>query len=95
MFIVGSGTQGHSKEDPIVLEGYKSNDFDALLKLLVPRYERSGGTDHIVYQALPRVRPFEPSPPHLSKEEWISVLTLSTIWEISKVGALCSALRPQ
>ncbi|KAH6908581.1 hypothetical protein BKA70DRAFT_1280237, partial [Coprinopsis sp. MPI-PUGE-AT-0042] len=40
MFDVGdqSGGEGGSDDKPIVLEGYKSEDFECLLKVLLPRY---------------------------------------------------------
>ncbi|KAH6890236.1 hypothetical protein BKA70DRAFT_871442 [Coprinopsis sp. MPI-PUGE-AT-0042] len=69
MFSVNNGTDGHSDDHPIVLEGYKSQDFDALVRIIVPK-------------------PLEPSPPKLAKEEWISVLKLSTIWQMDKIRAL-------
>ncbi|KAH6908526.1 hypothetical protein BKA70DRAFT_1280077 [Coprinopsis sp. MPI-PUGE-AT-0042] len=69
MFSVDNGTDGQSDDHPIVLEGYKSKDFDALLKVIVPK-------------------PLEPSPPELVKEEWVSVLKLSTIWQMDKIRTL-------
>ncbi|KAH6908562.1 hypothetical protein BKA70DRAFT_1427142 [Coprinopsis sp. MPI-PUGE-AT-0042] len=64
MFSVENGTDGQSDENPIVLEGYKLKDFNALLRILVPK-------------------PLDSSPPQLSKEEWVSVLKLSTVWAMA------------
>ncbi|KAH6908561.1 hypothetical protein BKA70DRAFT_1280195 [Coprinopsis sp. MPI-PUGE-AT-0042] len=69
MFSIDNGTDGQSDDHPIVLEGYKSEDFDALLRIIVPK-------------------PLEPSPPYLNKDEWISVLKLSTIWQMDKIRKL-------
>ncbi|KAH6908527.1 hypothetical protein BKA70DRAFT_1280083 [Coprinopsis sp. MPI-PUGE-AT-0042] len=69
MFSVDGGTDGQSDDDPIVLEGYKSQDFDALLRIIVPK-------------------PLEYSAPNLTKPEWISVLKLSTIWQMEKIRML-------
>ena len=41
MFLSPSGPatpEGHDKEHPIVLEGYKKDDFTSLLKVMYPRY---------------------------------------------------------
>jgi BTB/POZ domain len=84
MFSVESQLEGRDDDHPIVLEGYKSHDFGHLLKLLMPEY---------VYLSLPRLNfdlistasPLAFSIPLLSKEEWTSVLKLSTIWQMAKV----------
>ncbi|KAH6907565.1 hypothetical protein BKA70DRAFT_1283427 [Coprinopsis sp. MPI-PUGE-AT-0042] len=71
MFEVGdaSGGEGESDVKPIVLTGYRSKDFDSLLKVLLPQ-------------------PFEPSPPSFEKSQWVSVLKLSTVWQIDKARTM-------
>ncbi|KAH6908548.1 hypothetical protein BKA70DRAFT_1280152 [Coprinopsis sp. MPI-PUGE-AT-0042] len=71
MFDVGdrSGDEGGCDEKPIVLEGYKSEEFECLLKILLHRS-------------------LEPFPPTLSKQEWLSVLKLATIWQMDKVRTI-------
>ncbi|KAH6908556.1 hypothetical protein BKA70DRAFT_272412 [Coprinopsis sp. MPI-PUGE-AT-0042] len=66
MFSLDNCSEGLSDDSPIVLEGYKSADFDNLLKVLIPR-------------------PLAPSPPILSKDEWISTLKLSTVWQMDEI----------
>ncbi|KAH6908508.1 hypothetical protein BKA70DRAFT_1103782, partial [Coprinopsis sp. MPI-PUGE-AT-0042] len=67
----GAG-EGASDDQPIVLEGYKSNDFECLLKVLLPRYGVS--------------TPLEPCPLAMPLEEWVSVLKLSTVWQMEKAS---------
>jgi hypothetical protein len=40
MFVVGdsSNGEGTSEDNPITLEGYKADDFEALLKVLYPTW---------------------------------------------------------
>ncbi|KAH6908585.1 hypothetical protein BKA70DRAFT_1280249, partial [Coprinopsis sp. MPI-PUGE-AT-0042] len=66
MFSLDNCSEGLSDDSPIVLEGYKSTDFDNLLKVLIPR-------------------PLAPSPPNLSKNEWISTLKLATMWQMDEI----------
>ncbi|KAH6908570.1 hypothetical protein BKA70DRAFT_1427153 [Coprinopsis sp. MPI-PUGE-AT-0042] len=66
MFSLDNPSEGLSDDRPIVLEGYKSGDFDSLLKVLIPQ-------------------PLATSLPGLSKEEWISVLKLATIWQMDQI----------
>ncbi|KAH6908511.1 hypothetical protein BKA70DRAFT_1481733 [Coprinopsis sp. MPI-PUGE-AT-0042] len=73
MFPVDNGTDGQSDKHPIVLKGYTSRDFNALLKILVPKHVAS---------------PLDPSSPHLTKEAWISVLKLSTVWQMDKIRTM-------
>ncbi|KAF6750655.1 hypothetical protein DFP72DRAFT_774324, partial [Ephemerocybe angulata] len=61
--------EGGSDANPIVLEGYKADDFKALLKVLYPSYVSSMVTE--------REDP--------TKYELESVLKLSTIWEMNKI----------
>ncbi|EAU90792.2 hypothetical protein CC1G_09269 [Coprinopsis cinerea okayama7 len=60
--------EGQSDENPIVLEGYAMKDFERLLSILYPSGDAIAG-DPICLE---------------SKEEWISVLKLSTAWEMTK-----------
>lgn len=71
MFDVGdnSGGEGTSDAKPIILEGYTREDFDCLMKVLLPR-------------------PLDPSPPVLIKQQWVSVLKLSTVWQMDKIRNL-------
>ena len=61
--------EGTSDANPIVLEGYKSVDFERLISLIYP-------SDDFL--------PGDPVPTY-TKEEWISILKLSTAWEMDKV----------
>ncbi|KAF8888137.1 hypothetical protein CPB84DRAFT_1786308 [Gymnopilus junonius] len=72
MFRLPSGSpEGHDEEHPIVLEGYKAEEFNCLLKVMYPTsYYLISGTNIDL---------------HLVKEEWISVLKLSTIWNMSQI----------
>ncbi|KAH6908512.1 hypothetical protein BKA70DRAFT_1562575 [Coprinopsis sp. MPI-PUGE-AT-0042] len=63
------GGEGATDEKPIVLEGYKSVDFECLLKVMLPQ-------------------PLKHSLPVLAKEEWTSVLKLSTVWQMDKIRQL-------
>jgi Zn finger protein HypA/HybF involved in hydrogenase expression len=74
MFLLPSGpgrhNEGQDREHPIVLEGYKKDDFSCLLKVMYPT-----GRSLISGTKLDLC---------LEKEEWISVLKLSTIWNMTK-----------
>ncbi|KAF8808884.1 hypothetical protein BYT27DRAFT_7188391 [Phlegmacium glaucopus] len=75
MFRLPSGatecTEGQDKEHPIVLQGYRKDEFCCLLKVMYPRAKTViSGTK------------FELS---LEKEEWVSVLKLSTIWNMKQI----------
>ncbi|KAH6906456.1 hypothetical protein BKA70DRAFT_1287681 [Coprinopsis sp. MPI-PUGE-AT-0042] len=61
--------EGASDANPIILEGYKSVDFERLIALIYP-------SDDFL--------PGDP-PPTYTKEEWTSILKLSTAWEMEKV----------
>jgi len=63
--------EGQDRDLPIVLEGYKKDDFACLLKVMYPTATSliSGGNLEL----------------HLKKEEWMSVLKLSTIWNMTKI----------
>ncbi|KAF8216988.1 hypothetical protein K438DRAFT_1704114 [Mycena galopus ATCC 62051] len=61
---VVDGAEGDSDENPVILEGISRVDFQALLKVLYPL---SCGRD------IPQILT-------MSKDEWISVLKLSTQW---------------
>ncbi|KAH6908503.1 hypothetical protein BKA70DRAFT_1280034, partial [Coprinopsis sp. MPI-PUGE-AT-0042] len=62
----GTG-EGENDEKPIVLEGYKSNDFEYLLKVLYPCYACGSLSSRT------------------TTNEWVSVLKLSTIWQMDKI----------
>jgi len=75
MFLLPSGTaaynEGQDREHPIVLEGYKKDEFTCLVKVMYPRAgSLISGTNFDL---------------RLEKEEWISVLKLSTIWNMAKI----------
>ncbi|KAH6908532.1 hypothetical protein BKA70DRAFT_1280105 [Coprinopsis sp. MPI-PUGE-AT-0042] len=72
MFLVDRGDQGHTDDNPILLEGFLSNDFESLLRIIFPQ---SVFTDF-------------PDSPSLSKEEWEGVLKLSTVWEMDKIRTM-------
>ena len=93
MFVMPSGdhknSEGGNDEHPIFLEGYKKNDFIALLKVMYPRYDgwwmilRFGlipCSSEMLLSGTNTVMKIE-----LSKEEWIGVLNLSTRWDMRKV----------
>ncbi|KAF8883162.1 hypothetical protein CPB84DRAFT_1827697 [Gymnopilus junonius] len=72
MFLFPSeNPEGHTQEHPIVLEGYKADDFTCLLNVMYPRAKSliSGTSINL----------------HLQKEEWVSMLKLSTIWSMTKI----------
>ncbi|KAH6908488.1 hypothetical protein BKA70DRAFT_1103695 [Coprinopsis sp. MPI-PUGE-AT-0042] len=68
MFTMGSN-EGQSDDCPIVLEGYKSRDFECLLKVVLPIFPQYLANE----------------PPALSREEWFLVLRLSTVWNMVRV----------
>jgi len=75
MFLLPSGpathVEGQDKDHPIVLEGYKKNEFTCLLKVMYPT-----ATSLISGSELEL---------NLKKEEWVSVLKISTIWNMTKI----------
>ena len=95
MFLLPSGpttcSEGQDGDHPIVLEGYKKDEFTSLLKVMYPRYV------HVMFIY---IDPFfyrwtfnrasslisgTNIELDLQKEEWVSVLKLSTIWNMTKV----------
>ncbi|CAA7263125.1 unnamed protein product [Cyclocybe aegerita] len=75
MFLLPSGpasaVEGRDREHPIVLEGYKKGEFACLLKVMYPTAESLiSGTNLDL---------------SLEKEEWVSVLKLSTIWNMKRI----------
>ncbi|KAF8814170.1 hypothetical protein BYT27DRAFT_6339898 [Phlegmacium glaucopus] len=66
---VAAPTGGQDKEHPIVLEGCRKDEFSCLLKVMYPRAKT------LIYG-------FELG---LKKEEWVSVLKLSTIWRMKQI----------
>ena len=80
--------EGTSDVNPIVLEGYKSVDFERLIALIYPRF--ACATDVLCMILTAGVYsddflPGDPAPTY-TKEEWTSILKLSTAWEMDKVG---------
>ncbi|KAH6908507.1 hypothetical protein BKA70DRAFT_1562572 [Coprinopsis sp. MPI-PUGE-AT-0042] len=63
------GGEGASDKKPIVLEGYKSGEFECLLNVMLPQ-------------------PLERKLPALTKEQWVSVLKLSTVWQMDQIRQL-------
>jgi len=93
MFLLPSGpganTEGQDREHPIVLEGYKKDEFACLLKVMYPTYVLI-----IFIQLDPTYLPGCRASSLVSgttlgfplgKEEWVSVMKLSTIWNMEKV----------
>ena len=87
----GGNTEGQDREHPIVLEGYKKDEFACLLKVMYPTYV----VITFVQVNLPicglvcRARSLIAGTAvalRLEKEEWVSVLKLSTIWNMEKVS---------
>ncbi|KAH6908504.1 hypothetical protein BKA70DRAFT_1222701 [Coprinopsis sp. MPI-PUGE-AT-0042] len=73
----GTG-EGASDDKPIVLEGYKQGDFDALLRVMLPQQVSFlGGYLLLIQHSLPE----------LTKDQWVGVLKLSTIWQMDKIRA--------
>ncbi|KIM37706.1 hypothetical protein M413DRAFT_253968 [Hebeloma cylindrosporum] len=69
----GANPEGRDREHPLVLEGYKKDEFACLLKVMYPT---AGSLISGTTLALA-----------LGKEEWVSVLKLSTIWNMEKIRA--------
>ncbi|CAA7271197.1 unnamed protein product [Cyclocybe aegerita] len=77
MFLLPSGpatcNEGQDRKHPIVLEGYKKHEFACLLKVMYPTAgSLISGTKLDL---------------DLEKEEWVSVLKLSAIWDMKKIRA--------
>ncbi|TFK21316.1 hypothetical protein FA15DRAFT_83089 [Coprinopsis marcescibilis] len=62
--------EGQDREHPMLLEGYKKSDFEALLRILYPPHES------IVSPAFTL---------EMDKEAWIGVLRLSSIWNMKTI----------
>ena len=84
-------SEGQDRDHPIVLEGYKKDEFTCLLKVMYPTY-----VVHVIFICInlflpvdfDRARSLIPGGTlelQLRKEEWVSVLKLSTIWDMTKV----------
>lgn len=67
----GGNSEGQDREHPIVLEGYKKDEFSCLLKVMYP----TAGS--LISGTTLKLR--------LGKEEWVSVLKLSTMWNMEKI----------
>ena len=93
MFLLPSGPEtpceGQDRDHPVVLEGYKKDDFACLLKVMYPTYV------HVIFIYIHFFFTFDRAGSlisgtnlelHLKKEEWVSVLKLSTIWNMTKVS---------
>jgi hypothetical protein len=84
-------SKGRDRDHPVVLEGYKKDEFTCLLKVMYPTYV------HVIFTCIDpfylwtfdtRARSLIPGGTlelQLKKEEWVSVLKLSTIWNMTKV----------
>ncbi|KAH6866205.1 hypothetical protein BKA70DRAFT_1077315, partial [Coprinopsis sp. MPI-PUGE-AT-0042] len=75
MFSLDNCSEGLSDDSPIVFEGCKSDDFDSLLKVLIPRY--------VVYMILTLHSVSNFSAPW--QQEWISTLKLATVWQMDEI----------
>ncbi|RXW16737.1 hypothetical protein EST38_g9109 [Candolleomyces aberdarensis] len=75
MFTLPAGAngnvEGESQDHPIILEGYRKEDFRCLLRVMYPRASQLLSGDQPSF--------------NLEKTEWISVLRLSTIWGMKKI----------
>jgi len=75
MFLLPSGPathiEGQDRDHPVVLEGYKKDEFTSLLKVMYPRATSLISGRNIEL--------------NLKKEEWVSALKLSTIWNMTKI----------
>ena len=95
MFHLPSGpathSEGQDREHPIVLEGYKKYEFACLLKVMYPRYVHVMFIYTLIFFYLwtfDRARSIISGTNlefPLDKEGWISVLKLSTIWDMTEV----------
>jgi hypothetical protein len=94
MFLLPSGpgvqNEGQNREHPIALEGYKKDEFTCLLKVMYPRYVLIIFMTSIVLIPWASCRAGSlisgtKLDLSLKKEEWVSVLKLSTIWNMTKV----------
>ncbi|KAF6755689.1 hypothetical protein DFP72DRAFT_1008645 [Ephemerocybe angulata] len=86
---VGGQTEveGQSDDNPIVLEGYTSSEFRNLLKILYPSalkveqvHLQEDSEDVTLSTSI-----------NLSKDEWLSILELSNVWEMDVVRATAIA----
>ena len=97
MLLLPSGhatpSEGQDRDHPIVLERYKKDEFACLLKVMYPTYVHAMFI-YIPFFTCERVWTFDRATSlisgkdldlHLKKEEWVSVLKLSTIWNMTKV----------
>jgi len=75
MFLLPFGpatsSEGQDRDHPIILEGYKKDEFTSLLKVMYPRATSLISGKNIEL--------------NLKKEEWVSALKLSTIWNMTKI----------
>jgi len=62
---------GQDQDHPVVLEGYKKDEFVCLLKVMYPTAKYLIPGNNLELQ--------------LKKEEWVNVLKLSTIWNMTKI----------
>ncbi|KAH6908586.1 hypothetical protein BKA70DRAFT_272717 [Coprinopsis sp. MPI-PUGE-AT-0042] len=72
MFLLDGAAEGQTDDNPIVLHGYSSEDFQSLLKVISP---------HPIVSAPSTFQP-------LTKQEWTGVLNLSTIWQMQAIRYL-------
>ncbi|KIM37714.1 hypothetical protein M413DRAFT_47828, partial [Hebeloma cylindrosporum] len=77
MFLLPLGpevrVEGQDRENPILLEGYKKDEFASLLKVMYP-------TATSLISGTPPTLDLR-----LGKEEWVNVLKLSTIWNMERI----------
>jgi len=93
MFRLPSGPathiEGRDPEHPIVLEGYKKDEFSCLLKVMYPSYVLKIFIQlDFTHLSAPRAGSLISGTTLdlcLGKEEWASVLKLATIWNMEKV----------
>ena len=107
MFLLPPGpakcSEGQDRDLPIVLEGYKKDEFACLLKVMYLTYvQKMFNVQLIFFYIRVDLWTFDRATSlisgrnlelHLKKEEWVSVLKLSTIWNLTKVCRTQSLLR--
>jgi hypothetical protein len=93
MFRLPSGPaaliEGGDPEHPIVLEGYKKDEFSCLLKVMYPSYVLKifiqPDFTHLWARRAGSLISGTTLDLCLGKKEWVSVLKLATIWNMEKV----------
>jgi hypothetical protein len=72
---------GSSEEHPLVLEGYLASEFEQLLRVLLPLY--AAILPICLTSSSNSCSSRKVSLPALTSEQWLAVLKLSTIWDLT------------